>query len=152
MSDIIIRQAAEQDIPEMARLDALCFSSPWSEAAFEQEIKENGLAFYIVAELALTGEVIGYAGLWTILEEGHITNVAVHPDHRRRHIGEALVQVLLEETGKAGIRTYTLEVRASNTGAIELYKKFGFLEVGVRKGYYEDNQEDALIMWTTEAV
>lgn len=150
MSDLIIRKACGEDVLQMAELDKLCFSAPWSESAFHQELNENSLAFYIVAELAETGQIIGYAGLWMIQEEGHITNVGVHPDYRRRKIGAAIVQVLMEESRKCGITTFTLEVRASNDKAINLYKKFGFLPVGVRKGYYEDNQEDALIMWTNK--
>lgn len=147
MSEMIIRQARESDIDEIARMDQLCFSAPWSRESFRQEIQENGLALYLVAELPLTGELVGYAGIWAILEEGHITNVAVHPDYRRRHIGEALVKVLMEEASASGIRLFTLEARVSNEPAIRLYKKFGFQEAGVRKGYYEDNNEDALIMW-----
>ena len=129
----------------MALMDILCFSAPWSEESFEREIKENHLAFYIVAEV--DGALAGYAGLWCIVDEGHITNVAVHPDWRRRHIGEALISVLLEHTLKNGIKSHTLEVRASNDPAISLYKKFGFEPAGLRKNYYEDNGEDAIIMW-----
>ena len=143
--ELIVRQAEEKDIKPMAEMDILCFSAPWSEVSFEKEIKENHLALYIVAEI---GErMVGYAGLWCIVDEGHITNVAVHPDFRRRGIGEALVSVLLEYTVKKGILSHTLEVRASNEAAISLYTKFGFQPAGLRKNYYEDNGEDAIIMW-----
>ncbi|MDF3002031.1 MAG: rimI [Bacillota bacterium] len=145
--NLILRQAEEKDIKPMALMDVLCFSAPWSEASFEKEIRENHLAFYIVAEI--DGILAGYAGLWCIVDEGHITNVAVHPDWRRRHIGEALVSVLLEHTINNGIKSHTLEVRASNEPAISLYKKFGFQPAGMRKNYYEDNGEDAIIMWRT---
>lgn len=146
--DLLIREAEEKDIQIMAELDKLCFAAPWSLASFEQEIKSNNLAFYIVAEI--DGILVGYAGLWTIVDEGHITNVAVHPDYRRRNIGEALVSVLIEATNDAGVLSYTLEVRPSNHAAISLYKKLGFKEGGFRKNYYEDNNEDALIMWLDE--
>lgn len=146
--DLIVRQAEERDIKPMAEMDILCFSAPWSEASFEKEIKENHLAFYIVAEIG--GVMVGYAGLWCIVDEGHITNVAVHPDYRRRGIGEALVSVLLKHTTGNGILSHTLEVRASNEPAIALYRKFGFEPAGLRKNYYEDNGEDAIIMWRTE--
>jgi ribosomal-protein-alanine N-acetyltransferase len=126
-------------------MDILCFSAPWSEESFEKEIRENRLAFYIVAEI--NGIMVGYAGLWCIVDEGHITNVAVHPDFRRRGIGEALVSVLLDHTVRNGILSHTLEVRASNEAAITLYSKFGFQPAGFRKNYYEDNGEDAIIMW-----
>ena len=146
--NLVIRQAEERDIKPMAEMDILCFSSPWSEASFEKEIRENRLAFYIIAET--DGRMAGYAGLWCIVDEGHITNVAVHPEFRRRGIGEALISVLLDHTVKSGILSHTLEVRASNTAAISLYSKFGFEPMGLRKNYYEDNGEDAIIMWRKE--
>ncbi len=177
MPDLIIRQARETDIDDMARLDRLCFSAPWSRESFRLEILKNHLAFYLVAELPAAagpmpskpaaaepeksgqlrvkaparGLLAGYAGIWAILEEGHITNVAVHPDHRRAHIGEALVRVLMREAEAAGILRFTLEARVSNEAAIGLYRKLGFREAGIRKGYYEDNNEDALIMWADGA-
>ena len=146
--DLIIRQAKEKDIKPMAEMDILCFSTPWSEKSFEQEIKRNHLAFYIVAETSCN--IVGYAGLWFIADEGHITNVAVHPEFRRKRIGETLVSVLISHTEKHGILSHTLEVRASNDTAISLYKKFGFEPAGIRKNYYEDNGEDAIIMWRTK--
>jgi len=146
--DLTIRQAEERDIRPMAEMDILCFSAPWSEVSFRKEIKENRLAFYIVAEMS--GRMVGYAGLWSIVDEGHITNVAVHPDFRRKGIGEALITVLLKHTLENGILSHTLEVRASNDPAISLYMKFGFEPAGLRKNYYEDNGEDAIIMWRTE--
>lgn len=146
--DLIVRQAEKKDIRPMAEMDILCFSAPWSEKSFEKEINENQLAFYIVAEI--DGRLVGYAGLWCILEEGHITNVAVHPEFRRRGIGEALVSLLLQYTIENGILNHTLEVRASNDAAISLYTKFGFYPAGIRKNYYEDNGEDAIIMWRKE--
>jgi ribosomal-protein-alanine N-acetyltransferase len=146
--DLIIRQAEERDIKPMAEMDILCFSAPWSEESFEKEIRDNRLAFYIVAEIG--GVMVGYAGLWCIVEEGHITNVAVHPDHRRKGVGEALVGVLLSHTIDNGILSHTLEVRESNQAAISLYTKFGFEPAGVRKNYYADNNEDAIIMWRKE--
>lgn len=146
--DLIVRQAEERDIKPMAEMDILCFSAPWSEESFAQEIRENRMAFYIVAEI--DGRMAGYAGLWCIVDEGHITNVAVHPDFRRRGVGEALISVLLDHTIKNGILSHTLEVRVSNTPAISLYSKFGFEPAGLRKNYYEDNGEDAIIMWRTQ--
>lgn len=146
--NLIIRQAEVRDIKPMAEMDILCFSAPWSEESFRKEIEENRLAFYIVAEIS--GRMVGYAGLWSIVDEGHITNVAVHPDFRRKGIGEALITVLLNHTLENGILSHTLEVRASNDPAISLYMKFGFEPAGLRKNYYEDTGEDAIIMWRTE--
>ncbi|HWQ80294.1 MAG TPA: ribosomal protein S18-alanine N-acetyltransferase, partial [Anaerovoracaceae bacterium] len=142
--DLMVRQAEIRDIKPMAEMDVLCFTAPWSEESFDKEIRENHMAFYIVAEIG--GRMVGYAGLWRVLDEGHITNVAVHPDFRRRGIGEALISVLLSHTIENGILSHTLEVRASNNPAISLYLKFGFEPAGFRKNYYEDNGEDAIIM------
>jgi ribosomal-protein-alanine N-acetyltransferase len=162
MSEIRIRVATPEDIDAMTELDAICFKAPWSRASFEAELTTNRLAWYLVAEGLVpscegtepqsdlddrVGILIGYAGLWAIEDEGHITNVAVHPDYRRKHIGRLLVELLIDETRKEGLRRFTLEVRPSNQAAIALYEQFGFVSVGVRKGYYEDNNEDAMIMW-----
>ncbi|MGI6730353.1 MAG: ribosomal protein S18-alanine N-acetyltransferase [Anaerovoracaceae bacterium] len=145
---LLIRKAEEKDIRRMAEIDELCFAVPWSFPSFEHEIKNNKLAFYVVAEVK--GVVVGYAGLWIIVDEGHITNVAVHPDYRQKNIGEGLLTVLIAATRDLGATCYTLEVRPSNHAAISLYKKLGFKECGFRKNYYEDNNEDALIMWLGE--
>jgi [ribosomal protein S18]-alanine N-acetyltransferase len=171
MSEIRIRLATEEDIDAMTELDATCFSSPWSRASFEAELTTNQLAWYLVAEeLVPKGEaveaveevedelnpegeddgvglIIGYAGLWAIEDEGHITNVAVHPDYRRMHLGHILVEMLIDQTQQEGLKRFTLEVRVSNHAAIALYEQFGFVSAGLRKGYYEDNNEDAMIMW-----
>lgn len=143
--DLIIRQAEAKDILPMAELDQLCFAAPWSVESFETEILRNNVALYLIAEINET--VVGYAGLWCVLDEGHITNVAVHPDYRKKGIGEALVSVLIDHTSANGIKSHTLEVRPSNAAAIALYTKFGFQPAGIRKKYYEDNGEDAIIMW-----
>ena len=144
-TDMIIREAKLDDVHSIAELDKLCFSMPWSEVSFLKEISENNIALYLVAEIA--GQIVGYAGMWLIIDEGHITNVAVHPNFRRRHIGEAIVSVLLAEAQAEGITRQTLEGRVSNFAAQRLYEKFGFQACGIRKGYYEDNHEDAIIMW-----
>ena len=154
MSEIQIRMANPGDIDAMTELDAICFAAPWSRASFEAELTTNRLAWYLVAEELsaedagdMVGKLIGYAGLWAIEDEGHITNVAVHPAYRRKHLGSILVGMLIDETKKEGLTRFTLEVRASNRAAFTLYEKFGFVPAGVRKGYYEDNNEDAIIMW-----
>jgi ribosomal-protein-alanine N-acetyltransferase len=150
MNEIRIRVATAEDIDAMTELDATCFSAPWSHASFEAELTTNQLAWYLVAEELLSegvGLIIGYAGLWAIEDEGHITNVAVHPDYRRMHLGHILVDMLIDQTRQEGLKRFTLEVRVSNVAAISLYKQFGFVSAGLRKGYYEDNNEDAMIMW-----
>ncbi len=141
----IIRKAVLQDAEAMAALDHQCFAVPWSRQAFEQELSINDAAFYLIA--AMGEETIGYAGLWAILDEGHITNIAVHPAHRRKGLGEMLLAELIRISEENGILRHTLEVRASNEPAIKLYEKFDFKAEGIRKGYYEDNGEDAIILW-----
>jgi ribosomal-protein-alanine N-acetyltransferase len=95
----------------------------------------------------MTLPIIGYAGLWLILDEAHVTSVAVHPDYRGRRLGELLFNVLIQEAVYLGADRMTLEVRVSNHAARQLYKRLGFVSAGIRKGYYNDNQEDAIIMW-----
>lgn len=145
MNNLLIRQADERDIDAIAGLEQVCFSVPWSRDSIRQELTENQLAFYVVAEL--NGAVVGYAGAWLIVDEGHITNVAVAPGQRGKHIASAIIGVLIEYGTRRGIRRFTLEVRSSNEAARALYRKFDFKEEGLRKGYYGDNGEDAVIMW-----
>ena len=145
MADVTIRQADADDAGAIYEIEHLCFPDPWSRDALRYELQENPRAFYIVAEIE--DQVVGYAGLWWIGDEGHITNVAVKPGFRNRRIGEGLVSVMIEFTVKEGIRHHTLEVRSSNEPAIRLYEKLGFAAEGVRKGYYLNNGEDAIIMW-----
>ena len=145
MADVVVRQATEKDVDDIYEIEHLCFPDPWSRDALMYELVENPRAFYIVAEL--DGQVVGYAGLWWIGDEGHITNVAVRPGFRNRKIGEGIVDVMLEFTSEEGIAHHTLEVRRSNTPAIKLYEKAGFSVEGVRRGYYLNTGEDALIMW-----
>lgn len=145
MGELLVRGAEERDIKEMAALDQICFAAPWSEESFAHEILKNKLAYYIVAEI--DGHLVGYVGSWLIVDEGHITNVAVHPDFRKKGIAKAMMVVLLDGSAEVGINSHTLEVRPSNEAALTLYGGFGFQEDGLRKGYYEDNGEDALILW-----
>ena len=145
MADVIIRQAVPEDVDDIYRIERICFPEPWSKESVRYELEENPRAFYVVAEHS--GQVVGYAGLWWIEDEGHITNVAVTPGFRNRKIGEGIISVLLDFTVGEGIKHHTLEVRRSNIPALNLYKKFGFEVAGVRKGYYKHNKEDALIMW-----
>lgn len=147
MTDLIIREAEIKDVDAMAELDKLCFAVPWSRQSFYSEITQNPRAIYIVCENGETGEIAGYAGLWVILDEGHITNVAVRPTYRRHHIASRMLEMLLSCAESCGVTAETLEVRRSNNAAISLYTGFDFHKEGVRNGYYEDNNEDALIMW-----
>lgn len=118
----------------------------WSKDSFYSELS-NDLAHYCCAE-NIEGEILGYAGAWQILDEAHITTIAVNPKFQRRKIGEALLNKVLQDCYKNEIKYVTLEVRVSNLPAIALYEKYGFKSLGTRKGYYQNNNEDALIMWT----
>ncbi len=165
-----VRQGQPGDEKALAELDKLCFQQEhWSEESFAKDLRENLLAIYVLAEdpeeedqvpeepahhldkgekqLPHRPELYGYVGVWIIAGEGHITNVAVHPQYRRQRIAETLLQLLFDFCEAMDVHDFTLEVRASNAGAIRLYKGCGFQEAGIRPKYYEDNGEDAIIMW-----
>ena len=149
MEELEYREASKIDIERMAELDKICFSLPWQLSDFKTEILKNRLAFYLVC--TANSVVVGYAGLWAIKPEGHITNVAVHPDYRRRGIGSKLLEDLLKQSQERfGLKDFTLEVRMSNIDAIKLYSRFGFKYAGKRKAYYRDTNEDALILWRVD--
>jgi ribosomal-protein-alanine N-acetyltransferase len=145
---IKIRRARLEDANAVADLERLCFASPWSKNDLEKDICENILASYMVAESR--GILIGYAGVWVVTDEGHITNVAVHPDWRNGGVATMLLSQLLETARQKGARRFTLEVNVSNEKAAALYEKFGFRVEGFRKGYYRDTGDDAAIMWLYE--
>ena len=127
----------------VAALERLCFTTPWNEAMLEEELY-NDTASFIVAQRA-DGEVLGYAGLHVILDEGYIDNVAVRPEYRRQGVADRLLDVFCR-FGQARLAFLTLEVRPSNTAAVALYEKHGFAEAGRRKNYYENPTEDALLL------
>lgn len=169
------------DIPRVAEIERLSYTTPWPSSAYRKELQENPLAHYIVARdrrlaaappaappevprrhfpLSLLhgrpasnsrlASIIGFAGLWLMVDEGHITTIAVHPDYRRHGVGELMLSSLINIAYDIGARVVTLEVRITNTPAQTLYRKYGFREAGIRRRYYSDNDEDALIMWTDE--
>ena len=133
-----------EDIDDVLVIEELCFEDPWSREAFESEMSGLNPCVYFVA--VQEDMICGYMGVWHILDEGHITNVAVHPEYRGQGIGRMLVETTISDGMSKGIEAFTLEVRKSNDTAQELYKKCGFESVGIRKRYYANN-EDALIMW-----
>ncbi|MGN1369334.1 MAG: ribosomal protein S18-alanine N-acetyltransferase [Aristaeellaceae bacterium] len=142
-SEYILRRMTAQDVDGVAAVEAATFPTPWSREAFASEMR-NVAARYLVAEKA--GKIIGYAGAWIILDESHITNIAVLKEERGQGIGRALTSGLMQYLSNLGAAYATLEVRKSNEVAQNLYKSLGFIKLGVRKRYYEDNDEDALIM------
>jgi ribosomal-protein-alanine N-acetyltransferase len=144
MSDLEVCPFKKEYIDEILSIEELSFHDPWSKDSMEKEL-QNSFARYLVVKSS--GKVIGYGGMWLILDEGHITNVAVHPDFRGIGAGNLLLKSLIEIGEIESIIALTLEVRSSNNVAQNLYYKYGFLLEGIRKGYYADNNEDALILW-----
>jgi ribosomal-protein-alanine N-acetyltransferase len=141
-----IRPMTVTDLDAVQRIERASFTTPWPPHAYRQELEANRLAAYVVAVLA--DEIVGYGGLWLMVDEAHVTTFAVHPRYRRRRIGERLLLALLDLSLARHAREATLEVRLSNLAARRLYEKYGFRPVGIRPRYYSDNQEDALIMTT----
>ncbi|NLW17086.1 MAG: ribosomal protein S18-alanine N-acetyltransferase [Firmicutes bacterium] len=133
------------DLDAVLAIEKLCFPMPWSRFAFQTELTQNHYALYIVGKIG--GQIVAYAGAWIILDEAHITNVAVHPDWQGRGLGREILLALLARAKVRGATRATLEVRKHNTQAQRLYRKYGFYYRGVRPGYYTDTGEDALIMW-----
>ncbi len=144
-SDLIISRMEISHIEDILVIEQMCFSLPWTRQSFENELLGNKFAHYHVARH--NGILTGYSGLWKVLDEGHITNIAIHPDYRRKGIGSSLVRHMFEFCLAEEISSLTLEVRESNIPARSMYKKLGFIEAGIRKAYYQDNNEDAIIMW-----
>ncbi len=137
------------DLPAVHAIERASFTTRWPDDAYRSELEANRLATYLVARI--DGEVVGFAGIWLMVDEAHITTFAVAPDWRRRGIGERLLLAVVDAALARHAREATLEVRLSNVPARRLYEKYGFRPVGLRPRYYTDNGEDALIM-TTEAL
>ncbi len=135
----------ERHIDQVVFVEESVFSIPWTKADFEREIRENALAIYFVA--VEEDRVIGYAGMWHVITEGHITNVAVLEEYRGQGVGDALMYRLEECAMEKEMVGITLEVRMSNAPAQHLYHKHGYRAEGLRKNYYPDTHEDAVIMW-----
>ena len=130
-------------VSQIAQLEAQCFSDPWSEKSIASEL-ENPLSLWLVAEE--NGQVFGYVGSQTVLDESDMMNVAVDPRFRRQGIARALIETLIAELAKMGSRCLRLEVRVSNENARALYERMGFRQLGLRKNYYHNPKEDALIL------
>ena len=140
---MIITNMNDGHVSQVAQLEKLCFSDPWSENSVASEL-ENPLSLWLVAEE--NGAVAGYVGSQTVLDETDMMNIAVHPDHRRQGIAEALIEALITALKQKGSHCLTLEVRASNENARRLYEKLGFQQAGIRKNYYRNPRDDAIIL------
>ena len=141
---MLISLMKEEEIPQVAALEQVCFSEPWTEQGLRESFARPEYLFVTATE---DGQVVGYAGLYQVLDEGDITNIAVLPSAREKGIGTALTRALIEAGEQRAIHAFTLEVRVGNAAAIHIYEKLGFVPAGVRKGFYEKPKEDGLIMW-----
>ena len=144
INNIVIEEMKEEDIDGVFEVEKNCFEDYWSKDSFKKELNNN-LAKYLVAKV--DEKIAGYVGIWFVVDEGHITNVAVHENFRGKKIGDKLIKRLVEVCKDNNIVSMTLEVRASNVVAQNLYRKYGFKMAGLRKEYYSNNKEDAIIMW-----
>ena len=142
---ISVRPMVMTDVDGVMAVEHDSFLTPWSRSAFEEELAQNRLARYIVA--VENDEIVGYAGTWLVINEAHVTNVAVSGQRRREGIGRLLMQKLMDLARENDMESMTLEVRVSNAAARHLYEQLGFVEAGIRKNYYSETKEDALILW-----
>ena len=146
MQNLIIRKMNLDDIDDILSVEELCYvEHHWSYESFVSELN-NQISSYKCA--VIDNKCIGYMGIWKIIEEAHVTNLSVHPEYQNKKIAHRLLLNSIDECYKDKVKYITLEVRASNIKAIHLYEKFGFKSLGLRKKYYQDNNEDALIMWS----
>lgn len=165
------------DVSEVSRVERRCFTNPWPESAYRRELKNPAANYYIVLRVHVPQDgtrteeresqsrrfflplirrhepsscdpIVGFAGMWLLYDEAHVTTIAVAPEHRGRGLGELLLIALFEEAHNRGAEWLTLEVRVSNSPAQALYEKYGFTRQGLRRRYYSDNGEDAYIMWS----
>lgn len=141
---VLFRPMKVTDLPAIMEIERLSFSDPWSEVSFEDELTSNDLAYYIVS--LVDGKITGYAGMWVVLDEAQLTNVALHPDYRGKGMGKEILSYMIELAKQLGAAKMTLEVRKSNQIAQHMYRNLGFTVIGTRKNYYPDNGEDAILM------
>ncbi len=143
---VVIGPMTVADLPTVQLIERASFSTPWPPNAYRTELETNRLAHYVVVRAG--AEVVGFAGIWLMVDEAHVTTFAIHPAWRHRRLGERLLLALLDLAEDRRASEATLEVRLSNLVARRLYEKYGFRPVGIRPRYYSDNDEDALIMTT----
>src|SRR5207244_2826751 len=144
---VYVEPMRRADVETVSAIERRCYATPWHANAYYTELS-NRAAAYLVARM--DGKVIGYGGMWVIMDEAHITTLAVDPPHQGKKIGERLLQGLMEEAILHGASRATLEVREHNVAAQGLYRKYGFREAAIRKSYYTDNSENAVVMWADD--
>lgn len=143
--EVTFRKMTVEDIDAVYEIEHASFSLPWTKEAFFYEMMDNQHAYYVLAETE--DGIVGFCGLWIIMDECHVTNIAIRPDQRGKKMGEKLMRAAIETAKDNGAKAMTLEARVSNTPARNLYEKLGFKNGGIRKSYYSDNFEDAIVMW-----
>ncbi|MGI6161178.1 MAG: ribosomal protein S18-alanine N-acetyltransferase [Christensenellales bacterium] len=147
MTQLIFREMEKADAGIIAELERMCFTLPWSKKLILDDLK-NPLGYYLVG--VLDGKIVTYCGMWIIIDEAHITNIAVHPDYRRRGFGRAMMIEMMERAIGMGVNMMSLEVRKSNFAARAMYERLGYRQAGLRVAYYHDNDEDAIVMWNRD--
>ncbi|UFT99836.1 ribosomal protein S18-alanine N-acetyltransferase [Radiobacillus kanasensis] len=145
MTEAVIRKMVLEDIDQVVDIEQQSFATPWPRDIFFNELTNNQYANYFVVEV--DGLVVGYCGLWVVIDDAQITNIAILPSHRGQSYGKALFQHVMHKATALGALRLSLEVRLSNTVAQRMYRSFGLVPGGIRKSYYTDNNEDALVMW-----
>lgn len=145
MTEFIIRQMTVEDIDQVKKIEAESFTLPWTEDIYQKELTENNYAYYYV--IAINQQIIGFCGVWIVVDEAQITNIAISSRYRGHGYGASLFQYVINQAILAGSVRLSLEVRISNIIAQKLYRKFGLKPAGIRKNYYTDNNEDAIVMW-----
>ena len=144
MSSYFSKKLTADKIFEVAELEELCFSLPWSEKSLELLLADKNAGFVVCD--GTSGRVVAYGGMVVVLDEGQITNIATHPDFRRQGLGERVVRAIIDYASESGLASISLEVRESNAAAISLYEKLGFVSVGVRKNFYTSPRENGIVM------
>lgn len=147
--DLKIQSLNSEHLSSLLELDKLCFDGLWTMEGYLREL-ESPNSYFLGIFSPFSDELLGMGCFWSILEEAHITILAVHPQYQHQGLGQALLYSLVKTAGDIGLERATLEVRVSNQGAISLYQKFGFKTAGKRPRYYQDNHEDALILWISD--
>ncbi len=147
MDSVIIRRMTKEDIDDVIKVEEAAYGQHhWSKESFLAELSNDLAKYFVLCDK--DENLCAYIGCWQIFDEAHITNIAVSPNYRRRHYAEALLKKVIDDCIQNLVKYLTLEVRVSNLAAISLYEKYGFKSLGTRRAYYQDNNEDALIMWT----
>jgi len=146
VAPLVIERMTPSDIPVVQSIEREIFTTPWPKSAYYRELASDKISYYIV--LRRDNEIIGYAGMWRMYDEAHVTTIGVKASEQGKGYGRVLFATLVQAAYDSGVKWISLEVRTSNDRAIKMYEEFGLKVVGRRKGYYSDNNEDAIVMWS----